>query len=121
MNTKLGAYVIAILATLAVMKTVRIYRENRLSTRLFLMWLIIWFIIGFASLFPSTLDTLMRLANMGNRIFFLTTGAILILYMIIFYITSNISRTNRKISKLVQEIAILEYKLKYLSRSDKNF
>ena len=73
------------------------------------MWLFIWFVIGFFALFPFLLDRLMRFANMGNRLFFLTTGAILLLYIIIFYITSNMAKMNKKISDLVQEIAILNY------------
>jgi hypothetical protein len=75
------------------------------------MWSFIWLAIGVFALFPALLDKLMRLVNMGDRSFFLTTGAILILFMIIFYISSSMSRMNRKISKLIREIAILNYKL----------
>jgi len=111
MNPKLGAFIIAIFAILAIVRTVQIFRRNKLSTRLLLMWLSIWFAIGFFALFPSVLDKLRKFFNMGYRPFFITTAAILLLYVIIFYVTSGMSRINRKISKLTQEIAILNYKL----------
>ena len=119
MSTKLASFLISIFAVFAIVITIRTFRKNRLSTRLFLMWLFIWSAIGFFALFPSLLDALMQVVNIGYRPFFLSTGAILILYVIIFYISSNVSSTNRKISKLVQEIAILNHKLENLISQNK--
>ena len=118
MNLKLGAIIIAISALLAIFLTIRIFRKNRLSTRFFLIWLFIWFSIGFFALFPSVLDKLMKLANMGNRLFFLTSGAILILYIMIFYLTSTLSRMNRKISRLTIEIALINFNLEKKEKED---
>jgi len=115
-NDKLGALVIAIFAIGAILVTVRIYRKNRFSTRLFFMWLFIWLIVGFLALFPSVLDKLMALANMGNRMFFITSAAILFLFILIFYLSANVSKMNRRISKLVQNIAILDYKLEKIQK-----
>ena len=111
MNTKLGAFIIAIFALAAIVRTVQVFRRDKLSTRLFLMWVFIWSSIGFFALFPFLLDKVMEFANMGDRLFFITTAAVLILYMIMFYVTAKQSKVNRKISKLAQEIAILNYNL----------
>lgn len=120
MNTKLGAFFIVAFAIIIMAKTVEMFRKDKLSTRLFILWLLTWFAVGFFALFPSMLDKIMKFLNMGDRPFFITIAAILVLYMMIFYITSNIARANRRISKLVQETAILEYKLKNLSKGAKD-
>lgn len=105
-------YVVAIFSIFIIAVAVRLFRRNRLATRIFLMWVAIWLAIGFFALFPSFLDKLMQLVVMENRQFFLTTSAIVLLYVLMFYITSTVSRTDRKMSKLTREIAILNFKLK---------
>ena len=109
MNLKVGAYVIAIIAAFGFVNTLRMFKRDRLTARLLLMWLAVWFSIGFFALFPSLLDRLMRLAQMGDRPFFLTTGAIVLLYILMFYISSAVSRMNAKIGKLAQQIAIMKH------------
>lgn len=119
MNLKIAAFIIALSAVFAIITTIRFFKRNRLSTRLLLMWVSIWFAIGLFALFPFLLDKLMILSNIRSRPFFITTGAILLLYMIIFHFSSNMSKINRKISTLVQEIAILNHKLEQASKEDK--
>lgn len=110
MNMKLGAILILLLALGAIIQTIKNFRENKLTTRLLFMWLMIWTAIGFFACFPHFLDYLMKYLNFGNRLFFLTMGAILILYIIIFYLSANIAKLNQKVNKLIQEIAILKFR-----------
>ncbi|MCP5045536.1 MAG: DUF2304 family protein, partial [bacterium] len=56
MNTKIGALVICLLAVIAIIMTFRIFKKDKLSTRLLFFWLVIWFSIGFFALFPHLLD-----------------------------------------------------------------
>jgi len=119
MNTKIGAFLIVFISILAIINTIWMFKKDKFSTRLFLMWLFVWSAIGIFAFFPSFFDYLMKLANMGNRTFFITTGAILILYIIIFYVTTHISKMNRKIAKLVQEIAILNYRFEEQTKEKK--
>ena len=107
---KLGAILILLLALGAIIQTIKNFRENKLTTRLLFMWLMIWTAIGFFACFPHFLDYLMKYLNFGNRLFFLTMGAILILYIIIFYLSANIAKLNQKVNKLIQEIAILKFR-----------
>lgn len=111
MSTKLAAYIITLLAIFAILQTIKLFRKDLLSTRLLFLWLLIWLFIGFFALFPSFLDSLRDFVNMGNRLFFITTGAILILFIFSFYTSSSISSTDKKIIKLTREIAILNYKI----------
>jgi len=101
---------ILLLALGAIIQTIKNFRENKLTTRLLFMWLMIWTAIGFFACFPHFLDYLMKYLNFGNRLFFLTMGAILILYIIIFYLSANIAKLNQKVNKLIQEIAILKFR-----------
>ncbi len=110
-NTKAAALLIVAFALFAILKAIRTFRQDKLSTRLLVMWITIWTGISFFAVFPGLLDRAMQMVNMGNRTFFLSTGAILILFVIVFYLSSHISRLNHKISVLVQEIAILNYRL----------
>jgi hypothetical protein len=111
MSTKLAAYIITLLAIFAILQTIKLFRKDLLSTRLLFLWLLIWLFIGFFALFPSLLDSLRNFVNMGDRLFFITTGAILILFIFSFYTSSSISSTDKKIIKLTREIAILNYKI----------
>ena len=104
-------YITAFLSGLIVLSAVRMFRMNKLSTRVFFIWLTIWIGIGFFSLFPSLLDTFMDLVSMKGRAIFLSVSAIVLICVILFYITADISRMESKISKLTREIAILNYKL----------
>lgn len=109
MNTKIAAFVIVGASVYGITKIISSYRKDDISTRILFLWVFLWSGIGVFALFPSMLDAIMKLVNMGDRLFFLTTWAILILFVIVFYVTSNISKSNRKISKLTQEIALLKY------------
>ncbi len=109
MNTKIAAFIIVGASVYGITKIISSYRKDDISTRIMFLWILLWSGIGVFALFPSMLDSIMKLVNMGDRLFFLTTWAILILFVIVFYITSNISKSNRKISKLTQEIALLKY------------
>lgn len=118
MNTKIAAFIIAILSIFAIYLTIKTFKRDKLSTQLFLMWLFLWSAIGLFALFPSLLDSLMKFVKMGNRLFFLTTAAILILYVIIFYVSSTLSRMKIALSKLVQEISILNSKLEEKTQAE---
>lgn len=111
MNTKLGAFIIAALMIWAIIKTIKTFKKGKLTTRLLFMWTGIWFAIGFFALFPHYLDYIMKYLNFGNRLFFITTGAILLLFIIIFYLSANIARLNQKVSRLAQEVALLKNKM----------
>ena len=116
MSIKLVSFALTIVSLLLVMLTIRQYQRHKLSTRIFLMWLGIWLGIGIFALFPSLLDQIVFFLNMTIRLNFFLILGIFALFMIVFYLSSNITSLSRRVSKLVQENAILEYKLKKLER-----
>lgn len=119
MSFKLISFVVAFLAAVVISVTIRLFMRDRLTVRIFLMWIFLWIIMGFFALFPGALDYLMGMVTMGNRLVFLFVSAIVIVYVVLFYISSHTTEMNRKVSKLAQEIAILNSKFEK-SRRDIN-
>jgi hypothetical protein len=114
MNTKLAAYIIFCLCLLAIYQTIKLFRKDVLTVRLLLLWVTIWISIAVLSLFPSLLDFFRQHVNMGDRPFFVTTGAIMVLFVMIFYLSSALASTRKNIVKLTREVAVLQYKTKKL-------
>ncbi len=114
MNIKLAAIAIAIFSVLIIVITIQIYRRNKLPTRVMFMWIFIWLSIGVFALFPKLLDGITNFVNMTIRINFILTSAIFILFLITFYTASKVSIIALKLTRLTQEIAILNYELNKL-------
>jgi hypothetical protein len=119
MSAKLAAYIIVIVCLVAIFRTITLFRRDVLTVRLLLLWISIWISIGFFALFPSLLDFIRRYVNMGDRPFFITTGAIMVLFVFMFYMSSAISSGKREIVKLSREIALLHYKIEALIENSK--
>jgi hypothetical protein len=111
---RLVGVVVFALSVFAIIVTVRLFKRDRLSARLLFMWVALWCAIGFFALYPHLLDVLMGVVRMGNRMFFLTTTAILILYAMIFHITSSQARTDKTLTKLAREMALMNHRLEEL-------
>ena len=91
MNTKLAAFAIFFLCLIVVAIIIRDFRRNKLSTRIFFMWLVIWLNIGIFALFPSLLDSVANFLNIGIRMNLIMMSAIFLLVVIIFYISSSVA------------------------------
>ena len=85
-------------------------RTRALGLRSAFMWAILWASIGLGSLFPSTLDRFMRIAQMGDRMFFVLLLAVFVLFALVFNLASRIEKDQKDIARLVQEIALLRYR-----------
>ena len=76
-----------------------------------IVWLLMWFGIGFFSLFPSLLNSIMRLAQMENRMFFILVLAVFLLFALVFNLSSRIDKMQTTLAKLIQEMAIMNYRM----------
>lgn len=86
-------------------------RRESMGIRSAIVWLLLWSGIGFFILFPSLLNSVMRLAQMENRMFFILVLAVFILFALVFNLSSRIDKVQRTLAKLVQEMAIRNYKI----------
>jgi hypothetical protein len=75
-----------------------------------------WGGIGFFSIFPEFLDTIVTLVRMKNRIFFLLIVAVCVLFAIIFNLASRLDSLQRNLTKLSREIAITNNKLENIRK-----
>ena len=88
--------------------TVRKFKENGLGLRSTLVWLLLIAAIGLSSLFPELPDFLSPLMGMGNRMFFVLLVGMLVLYGLLFNVTSRLDRIERNIRRLTQERALAQ-------------
>ena len=104
--------VLAVLVFLAVL--VILLRKNRLSLKYSLLWLFSGIVLLILSLFPGLLDSFSRLIGVYssvNALFAVLIGCIILL-MISF--TAIVSKEKKEIVRLVQEMALLEDRLRKL-------
>lgn len=98
-----------LLACMAITYIVRSIKKENMGIRSALIWIILWAGIGFFSLFPTLLNHIMVLAQMQNRMFFIVIMAILILFGLVFNLSSRLEKMQRTLARIVQETSINTY------------
>lgn len=111
MKITTASILFALVALVQVVRIVLQVRQDRLGIRSGLIWVLMWGGVGIGSLFPSIMDLLMRFAMMENRMFFILIIAVFVLFALVFDLVSRIEKSERNIAKLVQEIALLRFRL----------
>ena len=99
------------LSLLAILYTLNSLKKETMGIRSAIVWLLLWAGIGFFILFPSLLNSAMRLAQMESRMFFILIVSVFILFALLFNMNSKFDKAQRSLSKLAQEMAILNYKI----------
>ena len=95
-------------------------KQERTGIRSALIWFFLWAFIGFFSLFPELLNWATRFAQMESRIIFVLLLAVFVLFAFMFSVTTRLDRMQRNIEKLVQEIALTNFKVEMDHREEKN-
>jgi hypothetical protein len=95
-------------------------KQERTGIRSALIWFFLWVFIGFFSLFPELLNWATRFAQMESRIIFVLLLAVLVLFAFMFSVTTRLDRMQRNIEKLVQEIALTNFKVETDHKEEKN-
>ncbi|MBW1672242.1 MAG: DUF2304 domain-containing protein [Deltaproteobacteria bacterium] len=108
-----------IVSCLALWRTVVNLKRETIGIRSALIWTILWLSIGVFSIFPNLLNKTMRMAQMETRIIFILVIAVFILLALIFNLVSRMETMQRNLSKLVQEIALINSKIEENSNEDK--
>jgi hypothetical protein len=99
--------IFTLLSVLAIFFTLKSLKKDLMGIRSALVWLFLWIGIGFFSLFPSLLNSMMYFAQMESRMFFILVIAVFILFALSFNLSSKMEKMQRTASKLVQEMAII--------------
>ena len=108
-----------LLSCLAIWRIVLNLKRESIGIRSALIWIVLWLSIGVFAIFPDLLNSAMRLAQMESRIFFILVMAVFILFALVFDLVSRMDTMQRNMSKLVQEIALINSKIEEPSKEHK--
>jgi hypothetical protein len=95
-----------LVACAAIWLTLRRYRENAIGFRSAAVWVFLLGIIALTSLLPGLLGVIIPLTGMGSRMVVVLLVGILILYALIFNVTSRLEKMERDIRRLTQQRAL---------------
>lgn len=120
MSTKVASYVVLAVACVAIYFAVRLFRRQKLTIGVFLMWVGLWGGMGLFSLFPAALDYFMRLVTMGDRMVFVFMACIILLFTVVFSLSARVAGISRRLTTVTQQLAILSYRLGLESSDDRS-
>jgi len=86
-------------------------RHEKIGIRSAVIWIILWLVIGVGGIFPVVTYGLVELAQMNNSLYFIIIVAVLILFALVFNLTSQIDQLKNSMGKIVQEISLLRTSL----------
>ena len=95
---------------LAILRIWSLFKKEKTTIKNAILWTILWIIIGIGVLVPSSVELVMKAVKMENRLFFISIMGIFIILIIVYALSINQKKTERTVSKLIQEISILNYK-----------
>lgn len=93
-------------------------KDQALSLKYSLLWLFAGLIMGILVIFPNILTYIVSLIGIQSNMNGLFIFCIAFIIMILMSITSIVSRQNRKIRTLIQEIGILEKRIRELETKE---
>lgn len=93
-------------------------KDQALSLKYSLLWLFAGLIMGILVIFPNILTYIVSLIGIQSDMNGLFIFCIAFIIMILMSITSIVSRQNRKIRTLIQEIGILEKRIRELETKE---
>ena len=109
--------VVLIAAVIVYFVMILIFLKNKtLELRYTLLWMFAGIILAVLVIWPELLSRLVRLAGIQSNMNGLFIMAIAFIVMIMMSLTSIVSRQTNKIRHLIQEIAILEKRVRELEK-----
>ncbi|NOV03351.1 DUF2304 domain-containing protein [Paenibacillus planticolens] len=92
--------------------SVELIRRQKLQEQYAILWLLLGFIMALFSLFPSLLDQLSTKLHIHYAPSLLFLVGLLFSLAFIMHLTLVISKLHRKLTRLVQEVALLQEQLR---------
>lgn len=93
-------------------------KQKALNLKYTLLWLLAGVVMGALVLFPQLLVRVIRVVGITDNMNGLLIMCIAFMLMILMALTSIVSRQNTKIRTLVQELGILDKKIRELEREN---
>ncbi len=108
---KTAFIIIFLVGILAILRIWYLFKNEKTTIKNAIFWTLLWIIVGIGILVPNSIDLAMKIFRMENRLFFISIFGILFLLIIVYSLSISQKKTERIMAKLVQEMAILNYKL----------
>lgn len=89
-------------------------RQRKITIRTFFLWMFVWLSMLIFSLFPDLLTVLLKVVRMEIRAYFFFLSGILFLFLLQFLRALSDKRNERALHALVQEVALLKFKIEQL-------
>lgn len=100
-------------------QAVRMIHRRKLKLGYSLLWMVVGLIMLIAALFPELVARLSKLAGIELPVNMVLTVFAGLSTMMMFYLTSIISRESAKTRSLVQQIGLLEQRIRELEKETK--
>ncbi|GGI43181.1 hypothetical protein GCM10008018_00770 [Paenibacillus marchantiophytorum] len=109
----MNVYVLAIIFCLVfIFIAVELIRRQKLQEQYAILWLILGFVMALLSLFPSLLDQISYSLHIYYAPSLLFLLGLLFSLAFIMHLTLVISKLHRKLTRLIQEVALLQEQLR---------
>ncbi len=102
--------IILVVGLFAVSRAYLRMRESKISLGEFIFWFFLWLGAAIISFFPDILSYLSDRTGFGRGMDFLLAVSIIVLFYLLFRLYVKVDETNKEVTKLVREIAIMKKK-----------
>lgn len=92
--------------------TIELIRRRKLQEQYALLWLLLALVMSSFSMFPRTLDRISALVHIAYAPSLLFLLGLLFSLALILHLTIVISKLHRRVTRLVQELALLDERVK---------
>lgn len=96
----------------------KLLKNNALSLKYSLLWLFAGLIMGILVIFPGSLMFLVKITGIQTPMYALIVMCLAFVIAILLSMTSIVSRQNRKIRVMIQQMAILEKKIRDIESNE---
>ena len=88
------------------------FRKKDFYLKDFLIWGVIWLLFIVATLIPDTLNRITETFHIQGAMWFFTIVSIVFLTLVMFFIYRTVRKDNRKLQRVVRELALERAKKK---------
>jgi hypothetical protein len=81
------------------------FKRKEFTLKEFVFWIFLWFIFVYVAFFPDSLDFIVKKLNLGRTMDLFIIIGFMVLIAIYFYLYTLVRINQRKIEKVVREIA----------------
>jgi hypothetical protein len=103
---ELFRWVLVVAGVLLVLLTVYECKRGKVSRVGLIFWTTLWVVISISAAYPPLYDSIVMFLQVGLPVHFVTICAIVILFLFVHRLYVKISELDRKLTKVVQQIAL---------------